>query len=100
MKFGSIRFDDVITRAKNDVVFYLFVRHAREDLGCKISGLLTFFYFCKFRLETGEFEEKMEKEVFGWAKTAKHGYFVSRPQASLTISQGSIFFLIGGMSLR
>ena len=28
MKFGSIRFDDVI-RAKNVVVFYLFVCHAR-----------------------------------------------------------------------
>jgi hypothetical protein len=50
-----------------------------EDIGRKISGLLTIIewtYFCfEFWLETGEFEEKVKKRFFGWAKTGKHGYF-------------------------
>ena len=88
-----IPFLDVITRANNDVVFffgpsvtlvlwyYFFI--SLGDLGCKISGLLTpkgaFYYFLEFRLETGEFVEKVKKEVFGWAKTGKHGYFCVPP---------------------
>ena len=54
-----------------------------EDIGRKISGLLTpkesFSYFFEFRLETGEFKEKVKTEVFGWAKTGKHGYFCTTP---------------------
>ena len=55
-----------------------------EDDGCKISGLLTpskdiYIFFCRSRLETGEFEGKVKKEVSGWAKTGKHGYFCVTP---------------------
>ena len=43
-----------------------------EDIGRKISGLLTpieWTYFClEFWLETGEFEEKVKKEVFWMGK--------------------------------
>ena len=68
-----------------------------EDIGRKISGLLTLIewtYFCfEFWLETGEFEEKVKKEVF-WdgQKQANMAIFVGDPQVSPTISQGSIIF--------
>ena len=76
-----------------------------EDIGRKISGLLTIIewtYFCfEFWLETGEFEEKVKKEVFlDGQKQANISIFVPRPQVSLTISQGSIiFFLLEDMSV-
>ena len=69
-----------------------------EDLGRKISGLLTpnkciFLFFFEFWLETGEFEEKVIKEVFWMGKKrANMAIFVPRPQVSLTISHGSIIF--------
>ena len=51
-----------------------------EDLGRKISGLLTpkeeFSYFFKFRLETGEFEEKVKKEVFWMGKNRQTWLFL------------------------
>ena len=77
-----------------------------EDIGRKISGLLTLIewtYFCfEFWLETGEFEEKVKKEVFlDGQKQANISIFVPRPQVSLTISQGSIiFFLLEDMSVK
>ena len=71
----------------------------------KISGLLTqiewtYFGF-EFWLETGDFEEKVKKEVFlDGQKQANMAIFVGDPQISLTISQGSIiFFLLEDMSV-
>ena len=60
-----------------------------------------FFYFFKFRLETGEFKEKVKKRHFlEGQKQANMAIFVARPQVSLAISQGSfIFFLIEDMSV-
>ena len=75
------------------------------DHGREISGLLTPIdrrsFFSEFRLEMGEFEEKVKKEVFWMAKKrANFAIFCPRPQVSLTISQGSIiFFLLEDMSV-
>ena len=78
-----------------------------EDIGRKISGLLTpivWTSFCfEFWLETGEFEEKVKKEVFWMGKNRQIFLFLYhvRPQVSLTISQGSIiFFLLEDMSVK
>ena len=76
-----------------------------EDIGRKISGLLTpivWTSFCfEFWLETGEFEEKVKRGFLDGQKQANISIFVPRPQVSLAISQGSIiFFLLEGMSVK
>ena len=54
-----------------------------EDLGCKISGLLTpfwhFFIFLNFGWKRKNLKKKWKKRFFGWAKTGKHGYFCITP---------------------
>ena len=54
-----------------------------EDLGCKISGLLTpfkhFFIFLNFGWKRENLKKKWKKRFFGWAKTGKHGYFWVTP---------------------
>ena len=74
--------------------YYSFI--SLEDHGCKISGLLTpkgsFCYFFESRLETGEFEEKVKKRYFGWAKTGKHGYFCCTPTGLPADFSGFYYF--------
>ena len=75
-----------------------------EDLGCKISGLLTpFKHFLIFWISAGNGRiwRKSEKRGFlDGQKQANMAIFVSRPQVSLMISQGSIIFsLIEDMSV-
>ena len=57
-----------------------------KDLGRKISGLLTptvsFSYFFKFWLETGEFEEKVKKEVFWMGKNRQTWLFLCHAHRS------------------
>ena len=98
---------------KTTLFFYLSVRHARvrvfffislENLGCKISGLLTpFKHFFIFWISAGNGRiwRKSEKRGFlDGQKQTNMAIFVSRPQVSLTISQGSIIFsLIEDMSV-
>ena len=51
-----------------------------EDIGRKISGLLTknglFGYFLEFWLEMGEFEKKVKKEVFWMGKNRQTWLFL------------------------
>ena len=104
--FGS---NDVITRAKKDVFFFVRPSHSlfsstlpssvwMRSLGAEISGceltLIEWTSFCfEFWLETGEFEEKVKKEVFlDGQKQANMAIFVGDPQVSPTISQRDYFF--------
>ena len=40
-----------------------------QNIGFADTYLLDTFIFLNFSLETGEFEEKVKKKFFGWAKT-------------------------------
>ena len=79
MKFGSIRFDDVITQAEKTTFLYLSVRHARvrvlffhrfgrslvQTIGF-VDTFWTLFYFFK-------------KRFLELAKSGEHGYFCISP---------------------
>ena len=114
-KFDSIRFEWRHHMSKKGRCFFicpsitLFLRYSSfislEDLGRKISGLLTpndlLSYFFWISAENGRIWRKSEKRGFlDGQKQANMAIFVPRPQVSLTISQCSIiFFLLEDMSV-
>ena len=111
ISFGSM----TSSHERKRTLFFLSVRHSLfrvlfpssvwKTLGAKYRVLLTLIEwtsFCfEFWLETGEFEEKVKKEVFWMGKNRQTWLiFVGDPQVSPTISQGSIiFFLLEDMSM-
>ena len=107
-KFDSIRFDDVITRAKNDVVFFgsvcnapvkgSFLSSIREILGAKYRvcwHLLNTFLFFWISAGNGRIWRKSRKEVFWMGKNRQTWLFLLHAhRSSLTISQGFIIFFL------
>ena len=74
--------------------YYPFI--SLEDHGCKISGLLTpsthFLIFFNLGLKRENLKKKWERGFLDEQKQANMAIFVSRPQVSRTISQGSMIF--------